>query len=120
MILRLGGQRIPSDQIVKVFLHDDIAAASELRILRPDHRGVDRPRARGIFRPVDKAEQIAAVEVAKAVDLVDRRSRGPDPFHDLRRQLEAQIHALRPDVEQQVARGSDGMAPSRLDLAKGA
>ena len=45
--------------------------------------------ARRVLRPVDEAQEIAVVEVAEAVHLVDRGNRGSDPRHDLRRQLEA-------------------------------
>ena len=76
-------------KIVKIFLHDDVAAAGERGILLADQRGFDRRLAPRIFRSVDKAEEIAVVEVTKSVHFVRRRNRIPDARHDLRRQLEA-------------------------------
>ena len=49
---------------------------------------------------------------------VHRRNGIPDTRHDLRRQLEAQIHALGADVEQQVARRGNRMARSGANLAE--
>ena len=40
--LRLGGQRIPCVQIVKIFLHDDVAAAGKRGVLLADKHGVGR------------------------------------------------------------------------------
>ena len=109
-LLFLGGQRVPPGQIVQVLLHDDIAAAGERRVLVADERCIVDGSARGILRSVDKAEEIAGIEITKAVHLIDRRHGGTEPGHDLRRQLEAQIQALGTDVEQQVAGRRDGMA----------
>src|SRR5216683_2547680 len=118
LVRPMSGQRIPPVHVVKILLHDDVTAAGKGRILAADHGGVQSRLACGIFRSVDKSKQVTAVEVAKAVDLIRQRNCGPDPCHDQRRQFEAQIHALRPDVEQEVARGGDGVARSRSDLAK--
>ena len=109
-LLRLGGQRIPAGEIVQVFLHDHVAAAGECRVFLADDCGVDRRLRRRVLRPVDKADQVAIVEIAKAMHLVDRRNRVAEPGHDLRRQFEAKIHSLGADVEQQIARRGDGMA----------
>jgi hypothetical protein len=84
---------------VKILLHYDVAAAGELGILLTDYHGIDGCLARRIFRSVDKSEEIAVVEVTESVHLVCRRDRMADTRHDLRGQLEAQIHALRADVE---------------------
>ena len=115
-LLRLRRQRIPAVEIVEIFLHDDVAAAGECRVLRADQHGVDHRLAARIFRAVDEAQEIAIIEVAEAVHLVDRRNRVSDPRHDLRRQLEAQIHALGADVEQEVAGRGDRMAPAGTNL----
>src|SRR5262249_5789596 len=61
---------------------------------------------------------IAIVEVAEAVHLVDRRNRAADPRHDLRRKLEAQIHAFGADVEQEITGRGDRMALSGTNLAE--
>ena len=67
----------------------------------------------------DEAEEIAVVEIAKAMDFIDRRGRVADPGHDLGRQLEAQIHALGANVEEEIAGRGNRMARAGLDLAKG-
>ena len=101
---------------MEIFLHDDVAAAGEGRVFVADEHGVDRCLASGILRPVDETEEIAVVEIAEALHLVHRRNGVAEARHDLRGQLEAQIHALGADVEQQVARRGDGMARSGADL----
>ena len=73
--LRFGRQRVPPGHIVQVFLHDDIAAAGEGGIFLADQRGVDRRRAARVFGPIDEAQQVAGVEIAEAVHLVDASTR---------------------------------------------
>ena len=103
---------------MQIFLHDDIAAAGEARILGADqHRG-ERLVSGRVLGAVDKSEEIALVEIAEALHLVDRRYGGPEPGHDLRRQFKAQVEPLRTNVEQQVARGRDGVAGAGADLAE--
>src|SRR2546421_7936609 len=72
----------------------------------------------GVLSPVDKTDEVTAVKVAESVDLVHGGDRASQPSHDLCRQLEAQVHALRSDVEEQIARGRRGAALSRKNLAK--
>ncbi len=72
-----------------------------------------------IFRAVDESEKIAVIEVAEAVHLVDRGHCAAETTHDLRGDLEAQVHPLGADMEQKVARGSDGVARSGPELAEG-
>ena len=77
-----------------------------------------------VFRPVDETHEIAVVEVAEAMHLVRGRGGIREALHDLRRELEAQIHAPRPDMEQHVARRSDRVArpgvkfPKRMQLCR--
>ena len=104
--------------IVQIFLHDHIAAAREAGVLRADIRGVDRRLIRRVLRSVDKAQEIAVVEISKAMHLVDARNRVAEPRHDLRRQLEAEIHAFGADVEEQVAGRRDRMARAGADFAE--
>src|SRR5262249_17021648 len=59
------------------------------------------------------------VEITKTVNLVDRCNGRSEPVHDLGRQFKAEIHALRPDMEQDVARGADGVARSGSEFTKG-
>ncbi len=117
-LLGFGRQRIPAGQIVKIFLHDHVAAAGECRVLRADIDGIVGCLTRGVLRSVDKADQIAVVEIAKAVHFVDRRNRVTELRHDLRRQFEAEIHALGADVKQQVAGRGDRMARAGFDFAE--
>ena len=81
-------------------------------------RGVDRRLTRRVLRAVDEADEIAVVEIAEAMHFVDGRDRVAEPRHDLRRQLEAEVHALGADVEQEIARRGDRMARSGADLAE--
>ena len=60
---------------MQIFLHDDVAAAGEGGVLVADISGVDGRLPGRILRAVDEAEQIAVVEIAKAMHLVDRRDR---------------------------------------------
>src|SRR6266851_1580411 len=114
--LRLGRQRIPSREIVQVFLHDDVAAPGERSVFLADEHGIDRRVAPRILRSVDEADEIAVVEVTKAVHFFCRRHRLSDARHDLRRQFEAQIHAVRANVKEQVARRGNRVAPSGTNL----
>ena len=104
---------------MEIFLHDHVAAAGESGVFVADEHGVGRGRPRGILRPVDEAQQIAIVEVAEALNFIHRRNGISQTRHELSSQLEAQIHALGADVEQQVAWGRDRMARSGANLAEG-
>jgi hypothetical protein len=101
-----------SGHVVQVLLHDHVAAPCEGGILVPDQR---RPRGGGtggVFGAVDKADQVAVVEVAEAVHLGCDGHRAAEPAHDLAGQFEAQVHPHGADMEQHVAGGSDGMPRS--------
>jgi hypothetical protein len=67
---------------------------------------------------VDKADEIAVIEISKAVHFVDGRNHVAEPRHDLCGQLEAEIHALGANVEEQVAGRRDCMARSGPDFAE--
>ena len=108
--LRFGRQCVPGGEVVQVFLHDHIAAAGEVRVLVPDQGGVERRLAVRVFGAVDKSQQVALVEKSKAVNLVCHGDGVCNLVHDLARQFEAQIHAVRPDVKEDVAWGGDRMA----------
>ena len=41
-----------------------------------------------------------------------------EPSHDLRRQLETEIHALGANVKEEIAGGGDGMARAGFDFPK--
>src|SRR3989442_3766571 len=103
---------------MEVLLNNHIAARGERRILASYEGGINRVLTLGIFRPVDEANEVAAVKVTKPMNLVNRADCGSKPSHNLRRQLEAQVHALRPNMPEHVARRRDGMTLSRPYLAK--
>ena len=92
---------------MQVLLHDHVAGALELGVLGVGHRHrLDRAVALGVLGPVDEPEQIALVERPEAVDLVDHGRGVAEMLGQPLGELEAQIHPLRADVEQQVARGA--------------
>ncbi len=66
-LLRLGWKRVPCAEVVQIFLHDHVAAAGEGGILRADDGGFGHFAAAWILRAVDEPEQVAVVEIAKAV-----------------------------------------------------
>ena len=80
-------------EVVQVLLHDDVAAAGEVRILVADQGGRARRPADRVLGAVDEAHQVAVVEVLEAVDLVDDGAESADRLITRRCQLEAQVHA---------------------------
>ena len=118
-LLRLRGQRVPSANVVQVFLHDHVAAAGECQVFCADIDGFDGLLGRRVFRAVNEADEVAVVEIAKAMDFINRRDRVAEPGHDLGRQLEAEVHAPGANVEEEIAGRGDRMARAGLDLAKG-
>jgi hypothetical protein len=100
-------------------LHQDVAAAGEHGILIANEHGVSGCFTPGILCAIDEAEEIAVIEVSEAVHFIDLGNRSPDTRHDLRRKLEAQIHVLSSDMEQQIAWSGGRMAISGTNLAKG-
>ena len=94
-------------EVVEVLLDDHVAAAGERRVLVADERRRLRRAALGVLGAVDEAEQVALVERAEAVHLVDDASVALEPLGQPLGELEAEIEPVRADVEQQVARGRD-------------
>src|ERR1700675_1010706 len=92
-------QRVPSVKIVKIFLHDDVAAAGEGRIFLSNKHGSACLFAPRILCSVDKTDQIAVVEVTETMHLILWRGCGRDPRHDLCRKLETQIHPFCTNVK---------------------
>ena len=84
---------------MQIFLHDDIAAASEVSVLFTDYYRFGSGRAPGILRPVDETHKIAVVEVTEALHFVHRGNGISDTRHNLRGQFERQVHALGAYVE---------------------
>jgi hypothetical protein len=103
---------------MKIFLRDHVAAAGECGILGADQRGVDHRLPTRIFRAVDESQKVAVIEVAKAVHLVDCGDGLPELRHDLRRHLEAQVHPLGADMEQEIPWRCYCVACSGSELSK--
>src|SRR3984893_10431348 len=117
-LLHLRGERVPSVQVMEIFLHDYVAAPSERGILLADECGVDHRFATRILGAIDEAQEVAVIEVPKAMNLVDRRDRFAEARHNLRRHFEAKIHPLRADMEQQVPWRRNRMVLGATDLAE--
>src|SRR6185312_5885449 len=101
--LLLGDRhRVPSSYVVHILLHDHVTATDEFGILVADEHGGLRERAVGILGAVDETQQVAVVEEPEAVHLVDDSDRA-HRADDSARELEADVHALGPDVKQQIA-----------------
>lgn len=63
------------------------------------HRGF-RIGAFGVLGAIDEPEQVALVEVAEAMHLVEDLGVALQPVHQLPGQFEAQVHPARSQVEQ--------------------
>ena len=111
-------QFIPLGQIVEVLLHNHIATCRECWIFAIDEGCLNSLLPLGVFCSVNKTDEVAAVEETETVHFVYRRDYGSESGHDSGRKLEAQIHALRPDVKEHITRSRDGVALSRADLPK--
>ena len=109
-LLCFGGQCVPTGHIVQIFLHDHVAPASEEGIFGAQISGIDRRLRRWILRAIDKANEITVVEIAKTMHFIDQGNGLAEPGHDLRCQLETEIHALGANVKEKIAGCSDGMA----------
>ena len=118
-LLRLDGKSIPCLHVVKVFLDDDIAAACKGRVLVAHNAASRAASPRGFSVPSTKPHDVAVFEITEALDLVGNRNSVSDAFHDLRRQLEAEVHAPGANVEEDVAGSRDGVAATGTDLSKG-
>src|SRR5580698_3066522 len=117
-LLYFGGKRIPAFHVVQVFLHDDIAAAGKGAVLGADKNRIERSLIQRILRSIDKAEEIAFVEKAKAMHFIEWRNGVSEPAQDLGRQFETKVRALGADVEHQIAGRRGSMTRAGLDLAE--
>ena len=118
-LLLLDGDRVPLRQVVDVLLDDDVAAAGEVRVLVADEDGVDGELVLGIGGAVDEAEDVALVEVAERVDLVDDVDVALELAHQLAGEFEAHIRPVRADVEEEVAGRRRGDVLAALELLEG-
>ena len=120
VFLLLSGERVPFFHGVQIFLDDDVAAAGELWVFGfGDEGGVEGGEAAGIFGAVDEAEEVAVVEVAEAVGFVDGFESGADAGHDLGYQLEAEIHALGAEMEEEVGGSGRSVAIAGAEFFEG-
>ena len=71
---------------------------------------------RRVLGSVDETDQVAVVEILEAMDLIDGGHRPSEPNHELRRELEAEVHPGRTDVEEDVAWRGHGVTRPGLDL----
>src|SRR6266571_1276858 len=99
---------------MEILLDDDGTASSKCGVLFSDERGLNRLLPVGILRPIDEADEVATIEVAEPMHLVHGGDGGSKAGHDVRRKLEAQVHSLRSDVEEQIAWRRDGVPFSRV------
>src|SRR3989442_13598575 len=103
---------------MEILLNNHIAARGERRILAGYEGGINRVLTLGVLCSIDKTDEVAAVKVTKPMNLVNRADCGSKPSNNLRRQFEAQVHALRPNMPEHVARCRDCMTLSGPYLAK--
>lgn len=118
-LLGFRGQAGPATHVVDVLLHDDVAAAGAVGVLVGDEHGVGHGGADGVGGAVDEAQQVAGVEVAEALGVVDNRRSVAELEQQLALKLEADVAAVGADVEEQVAGGGHGGMAGAGDLAEG-
>ena len=88
---------------MEVLLRHDVAAPRERGVLFPDHERSASGRAVGVLGPVHEPQQVALIEGAEPVHLVDHTRASHQPAAQPLGELEAQIQAMGADVEQQIA-----------------
>ena len=69
---------------MQIFLHEDVAAARECRVLFTDYNRVDGRLPARILGTVHKADQIAVVEIAEGLHFVHWRDSVSKARHQLR------------------------------------
>lgn len=104
--LFLDGQRLPPGEVVQVFLHDDVTAAREIRVVvGGDQGGLGGGAAGRVLGAVDEPEQVPRVEVAEPDRVVLDAHVRAERVDEAARELEHEIAAVGADVEQHVAGG---------------
>ena len=103
---------------MEILLYDHITPTGKRRILEADQGGVFRGLPSRVLGPVDKTQKIAGVEVTKTVHLVHDGNCASEALDDLRPQLETEVKMLGTNVEKEIARCGDGVAPGSADLAE--
>lgn len=71
LLLLFDGHRVPAFQIMQILLNHHVAAVPKGRVLVTNERHRDRVRASQIRRPVHKPQQVAVVEVAESMNLIN-------------------------------------------------
>lgn len=103
---------------MQVFLNNDIAAASKSRVFLTNQGRIKGGLAGGVFRAIDKAEQITFIKIFETVNFIHNGGDAFQPGHDSRAQFKTQIHAGGADMEQQVSRCGGGVMHA-IDFPKG-
>src|SRR5712692_9236907 len=103
---------------MEILLNDHVAARFESGVLTSYEGSINRVLTLGILRAINKADEVAAVKITEPLHFVDRADCGSEPSHDLRLQLETQVHSLRPNVKQHVTGRRDSMTLPSTYLAK--
>jgi hypothetical protein len=93
-------------------------ASGKGSILVADQRSLQSRVSSRIFRPIDESDDIAVLEIAEPLHLVNGRDCIPEALHDLCGQLETDVHPPGADVKQDIPRGGDRMAAAGADLSK--
>ena len=75
MLLLFGAQAAPFVHVVGVFLDEGIAAACEFRVFSADQCVFGGDFRLGVFRTIDKANDGAAIKIAKALHRIDGMGR---------------------------------------------
>src|SRR6266567_2578045 len=94
---------VPTSKIMKIFLDDNVATASEDRILIRYESGICSGLSLRVLSPVDESDKVAAVKISEPVNLVYRTNCGSQPSHYLRCQLETEVHPLGANVKENIA-----------------
>jgi hypothetical protein len=95
---------------VEVFLNDDVTSTDKRFILITDERGINRSLLGGVLSSIDKAEEVAGIEVSKTLYFIHHRDCITQTRHNLRSQLETKVKVLSTNVKKEITRRSHGMA----------
>lgn len=119
LLLLLRRQGMPGSHVVEILLHHDVTAARERGVLIADEHGRACRVTRRVLAAVDEPEQVPVVEVVEAVHLVDDGRGVAELSDDVAGQLETEVHAPCPQMEEQIPRSGDGPMPIAVQLTKG-
>jgi hypothetical protein len=104
---------------MQILLDDDVATAGKVGVFIADERGVRQIEAGWIGRTVDKAQQVARIEISKARDFIGDRHVGAKTVEQEALELEAHVGAFSPDMEEKIARRRRRRVDRPLDRRKG-